>query len=100
MAEPSRSDKGATGAPRMIREVAVRQHRMQQAESKRKDFWASISMLGVVGWSIAIPSLAGALIGAWLEGHWNSGMPWSIGLLIVGLVAGCLNAWRQIGGGK
>jgi len=51
-------------------------------------------MMGMIGWSVTVPTLLGALLGAWLDKHHPSGHSWTLTLLLSGLVLGCWNAWH------
>ena len=50
----------------------------------------------MVGWSIALPAVIGALVGRWIDAAWPGSLSWTLILLVVGLGAGCLNAWRWV----
>lgn len=93
-------DKLPEPAERMIREVGAKQRRMQRARAGKDNFWNSMSMLGVVGWSIAIPSVAGVIAGVWLDYRFPGRFSWALTLLFTGLVIGCANAWWQLRGGR
>jgi ATP synthase protein I len=58
--------------------------------------WFGLGMFGLVGWSIVIPTLAGILIGSWIDGQWPSRVSWKLTLLFLGLAIGCGNAWFWI----
>ena len=58
--------------------------------------WFGLGMMGLVGWSVAVPTLAGAAIGMWLDKHYPGKHAWTLALLIAGLALGCFNAWRWI----
>jgi len=81
---------------RMMRDVAKKQQRMLRARQARKGNWNAIAILGVVGWSVVLPTLAGVAIGVWLDQRWPRRFSWAITLLVTGLVVGCLNAWLRI----
>lgn len=83
-------------ADRMVRHVEARQAQILRKRSQQNDFWRSLALLGLVGWSVALPTLLGALAGAWVDHHWPSRFSWTLMLLVTGLVLGCLNAWLQI----
>jgi ATP synthase protein I len=83
---------------RMIRQVAAKQQRMLRARTDKDGFWNSLSVLGVVGWSVVLPTLLGVALGVFLDHHWPGQIPWTITLLFMGLVLGCMNAWRQLKG--
>jgi ATP synthase protein I len=60
--------------------------------------WYGLGTMGLVGWSIAIPTLLGAALGLWLDTHHPGGHSWTLALLVAGLTLGCLNAWRWVAG--
>jgi ATP synthase protein I len=58
--------------------------------------WFGLGMFGMVGWSVALPTVFGALLGAWLDRHHPNGHSWTLALLVAGLVLGCANAWHWV----
>jgi ATP synthase protein I len=58
--------------------------------------WSGLGMMGLIGWSVVVPTLAGAALGIWLDARHPGTHPWSLALLMAGLVLGCLNAWRWV----
>jgi ATP synthase protein I len=58
--------------------------------------WSGLGMMGLVGWSVSIPTLLGAALGLWLDRHYPGRHPWTLALLVAGLAIGCLNAWRWV----
>ena len=58
--------------------------------------WSGLGMMGLIGWSVVVPTLAGAALGLWLDSRHPGAHPWSLALLMAGLVLGCLNAWRWV----
>lgn len=58
--------------------------------------WRYLGLIGMVGWSIAIPAALGALLGWWLEAAFDLADWWTFALVLFGLVVGCVNAWRAI----
>ena len=79
---------------RLSAEVGRREERRIRAE-KEKDqvVWFGLGMFGMVGWSIALPTLAGVAIGLWIDRTWPSRYSWTLMLLVAGLATGCFNAW-------
>ena len=76
------------------REVGAQENRKLKARRQgRRSIWFGIGMFGLVGWSIAIPTLLGAALGIWLDGHYPQRFSWTLTLLITGVAAGCRNAW-------
>ncbi len=58
--------------------------------------WYGLGMMGLVGWSVAVPTLLGAALGIWLDEHYPGKHAWTLALLVAGLVTGCWNAWRWV----
>jgi ATP synthase protein I len=53
-------------------------------------------MMGLVGWSVAVPTVLGAAFGIWLDKRHPGSHSWTLALLVAGLAIGCLNAWIWI----
>jgi ATP synthase protein I len=90
--------KTPSSAEQMIRRVQSRQARIARAQGDTKGIWSSIAILGVVGWSVAVPTLVGVAVGVWIDRRWPSRVSWTVTLLLAGLVLGCTNAWMRIKG--
>jgi ATP synthase protein I len=58
--------------------------------------WSGLGMMGMIGWSVAIPMLLGAALGLWLDSRHAGKHAWTLALLMAGLVIGCWNAWRWV----
>jgi len=58
--------------------------------------WFGLGMMGLIGWSVVVPTLLGAAFGVWLD-HRHPGIhSWTLSLMVVGLAIGCLNAWHWV----
>ena len=74
--------------------VGVKEARKMRARrQKDRSVWFGLGMFGLVGWSVAIPTLVGIALGVWIDLKWPSRYSWTLMLLIIGVVLGCLNAW-------
>lgn len=58
--------------------------------------WFGLGMMGLIGWSVVVPTLLGAALGIWLDERDPGGRSWTLALLSIGLVIGCLNAWHWL----
>jgi ATP synthase protein I len=58
--------------------------------------WSGLGMMGLVGWSVVVPTLLGAAFGIWLDEHHPGGRSWTLALLVAGLALGCWNAWHWV----
>lgn len=69
---------------------------MRARDEKNKSIWFGLGMFGMVGWSVAIPTLLGIALGVWIDLTWPSRVSWTLTFLFIGIVLGCLNAWYWV----
>lgn len=55
-----------------------------------------LSVFGVIGWSVAVPTVLGALLGRWLNDIAPQSFSWTIALILGGLVLGIGFAWNTL----
>ena len=53
-------------------------------------------MFGLVGWSVAVPIVAGVALGVWIDRNWPGDVSWTLTLLLAGAVLGAFNAWYWV----
>jgi len=70
--------------------------KMKARQNKSKGVWFGLGMMGMIGWSVAIPTLIGVAIGIWLDINNAGHISWTITLLFAGLAVGCANAWYWV----
>ncbi len=58
--------------------------------------WFGLGMMGLIGWSVAVPTLGGVALGLWLDTRHPGAHSWTLALLVAGLMLGCFNAWRWV----
>lgn len=81
----------------MRRQVARKAARRARAEREQdRSIWFSLGLFGLIGWSIAVPSLLGVALGLWIDSRWPGPVSWTLTLLFAGVVVGCVNAWYWI----
>ncbi len=77
--------------------IARKAERMAEARSRRRQSaWYGLGMFGLVGWSVAVPVVAGIALGVWIDERWPSETSWTLVLLLAGATLGCLNAWYWV----
>ena len=82
---------------RLPEQVGVKARRKLDARRRGAPaVWPGLGMMGLIGWSVVIPTLAGAALGTWLDGHHAGGHQWTLALLVAGLTLGCFNAWHWV----
>lgn len=74
----------------VARRAASRQRKQRQG---RRTAWFGLGMFGLLGWSVAVPTLLGIAAGIWLDRRWPGQVSWTLTLLVAGAALGCLNAW-------
>ena len=77
-------------------EIEAKAARKIKARKSTQGVWFGLGMMGLVGWSVVVPTLLGAALGIWLDNHHPGKHPWTLSLLVVGLAVGCLNAWHWV----
>ncbi len=83
------------GRDRLTEQIAAKETRKIKARRERdRSVWFGLGMFGLVGWSIAVPTVLGIAFGAWIDHRWPSSVSWRLTLLFVGVVVGFCNAWR------
>lgn len=73
--------------------VGRKADRRIEARGRRDSVWFWLGMLGLIGWSVTIPTVIGVAIGLWLDRVAPTSFSWTLTLLVVGLALGLLTAW-------
>lgn len=90
-------DKSTAGKTEFSRQVGIKAARKLKARDQMtRTVWSGLGMMGLVGWSVVLPTLLGAMLGMWLDDRYPGGRSWTLALLIAGLALGCLNAWHWV----
>jgi ATP synthase protein I len=58
--------------------------------------WFGLGMTGLIGWAVVVPTLLGTALGIWLDKRYPGIHSWTLTMLILGLVIGCVNAWHWV----
>jgi ATP synthase protein I len=78
----------------IVRKKEARKLRARQ--EGRTNPMQAVSLFGLVGWSVALPTLLALGLGIWIDSTWPGRFSWTLTLLLVGVVIGCINAWSVI----
>src|SRR5580704_4131347 len=92
--EPIRND--SKGDATLAERIGVKAARKVKARNSTQGVWLGLGMMGLVGWSVVVPTLLGTALGIWLDNHHPGSHSWTLMLLIAGLSLGCLNAWYWV----
>jgi len=88
------SDKDKPSLSEQVGAKAAR--KLKARRHSGQGVWFGLGMMGLIGWSVVVPTLAGAMIGVWLDKRHPGPPSWTLTLLLIGLVIGCWNAWHWV----
>lgn len=96
MIDPAKSG-GPHSRQAMAEQIARKAQRRLAAERRRgNSVLFGLGMLGLVGWSVAVPALLGTAIGIWLDRSFPGQASWTLTFLLFGVGLGCVNAWYWV----
>ncbi len=84
----------ARSLSREISEQETRKLHARRADAN--GVWSGLGVLGRIGWSVTVPTLVGALLGATIDKHKPGAHSWTLALLLAGLGIGCTSAWNWV----
>lgn len=97
MSEPQDTEKPSAPEEEFSRQVRRKEARKLKAKSRQgTGVWFGLGMFGLIGWSVALPAVAGVLLGAWIDRTWPSRYSFTLMLLLGGIILGALNAWHWV----
>ena len=89
--------KAPKNEPSFAEHVGAKAARKLKARrNATQSVWLGLGTIGLIGWSVAVPTLLGAALGIWLDKQHPGAHSWTLALLVGGLAAGCLNAWHWV----
>jgi ATP synthase protein I len=92
MNEPDDQDNDSDRIARAARQARLRER--QARDLPEPSLGSRLGQIGILGWSIVIPTLLGLVIGRWLDRHFGTGVFFSAPLLMVGAAFGLWSAWK------
>lgn len=97
MRDDSKVTKSTSEETRFSQKVGEKAARHIKAQRHAtQTVWSGLGMMGLVGWSVAIPTLLGAALGVWIDSRYPGSHSWTLMLLAIGLGLGCFNAWHWV----
>lgn len=70
--------------------------RKRRARHEDRNIWSWMGLFGLVGWSVAVPTILGTALGVWLDAIAPQRFSWTLTGLTLGALFGCLLAWRWV----
>ncbi len=74
----------------------IERQKIKAQQTNIQTIWYGLGMMGLVGWSISVPTLIGIFIGRFLDVNFPSERSWTLILIVIGMSIGCFNAWRWL----
>lgn len=85
------------GEKAVAREIGEKAERKLKARAEgRRGVWFGLGMFGLVGWSVAVPTIVGIVVGLWIDARLEDRISWTLTLLFIGAALGCVNAWYWV----
>ena len=82
---------------RPAEQIEQRARRMQEArDNPGPSPLRGIGTFGMIGWSVAVPTVGGAFLGLWLDRVAPQEFSWAIALILGGVAVGLMLAWNWI----
>lgn len=97
MSDSQTPHDGHSARSEMERQVGRKERRRLRARrSGDRSVWFGLGMFGVIGWSVAVPTVLGIGLGLWVDSRFETQRSWTLMLMVAGLAVGCLNAWAWV----
>lgn len=92
-----KTDQFSSSNRNFVSQVSAKVARKLRAQNNgQQSVWFGLGMSGLIGWSVAVPTVMGAMIGLWWDNHHPGSHSLTLMLLTIGLCVGCANAWHWV----
>jgi ATP synthase protein I len=82
---------------RFGRQVGRKERRkLRSRRGGDRSIWFWLGMMGLVGWTVSVPTLIGLAIGVWLDSFMAGRISWTLTGLVIGVAAGAAAAWYWV----
>ena len=96
--DTNEADQAASDRADELRKIILHKS-LRRARARRRgsaNIWSFMGMFGLVGWTVAVPTLLGLALGRFLDGRIESSVSFTITFLIVGVAIGISMAWYWV----
>lgn len=88
--------KKKTPEDKYVNEVEKDANKKMKSKEEGKEIMFGLGFFGIVGWSIAIPTLLAIALGVYLDKKLDSNFSWTLTLIFAGVILGSFNTWRWL----
>lgn len=88
--------KDEVPAEKLQRKVKSAAAKKVKARKEGSNIIFGLGLFGIVGWSIAMPTLIGIALGIYVDDRFPMGVSWTLTLLFAGVIVGSFNAWYWV----
>ncbi|WP_207740810.1 AtpZ/AtpI family protein [Alkalibacter mobilis] len=89
-------EKKPTPEEDLAKKISSEVNKKIKSKNEGKEILFGMGVFGIIGWSVAIPTLIGVALGNFLDKRFQVGFSWTLTFLFLGLIIGCFNAWHWI----
>ncbi|HVJ32725.1 MAG TPA: AtpZ/AtpI family protein [Terriglobia bacterium] len=86
------ADEHSDGIGKAAERAAERAKRAR--EEPEPSLGVRLGQIGILGWTIVVPTLIGIFLGRWLDRQFATGIFFSAPLLMIGAAIGFWSAWK------
>ena len=85
-----------TPEDKLLKEIEKDANKKIKSKRDGKEVMFGLGFFGIVGWSIAIPTLLAIALGVYLDKKFDSNFSWTLTLIFAGVIIGALNTWHWL----
>lgn len=77
----------------------IKSKEKRKVEARKRDrpgIIFGMGMFGLVGWSVAIPTLLFLALGIWIDARYDTRFSWTLMMLSIGIAIGGMTAWYWV----
>ena len=95
---PGEPDEAERAHAERLQQIVLRKSvRHERARRERDDnVWAWLGAFGLIGWTIAVPTLLGLALGRFLDDRVDASISFTITFLVCGVAVGATMAWHWV----
>lgn len=80
----------------LLKKIEKESSKKIKSQEEGDEIMFGLGLFGIIGWSIAIPTVMGIALGVYLDKRFTQSFSWTITLLFAGVILGSFNAWHWI----